>query len=271
MLITVKRTVELFFLVVLTHATAPAESKMMTWTIDGLKREAIVYLPAAKSPGGKAPLVFSFHGHGDNIQNFQQVDLQAAWPEAIVAYFQGLPTSRSNEPPLPGWQVQTATYGDRDLKLVDTALASLRKQYKVDDARIYATGFSNGANFTYLLWAERPNVFAAYAPVAAVLRASPKTPRPILHIAGVRDSTIRFDNQKETMETVRKINGATGKGEACGVGCTLYNPSSGAPVMTWIHQGGHDYPEGTSERIVMFFKQYPMNGPGVTLNTSEIR
>jgi len=243
----------------LTHATASAESKMIGWTIDGVKREAIVYPPAAKSPGGKAPLVFSFHGHGDDMQNFQNVDLQGAWPEAIVVYFQGLPTSRSNEPPLPGWQVQTGTYGDRDLKLVDAALASLRQQYKVDDTRIYATGFSNGANFTYLLWAERPNVFAAYAPVAALLRATPKTPRPILHIAGTRDNTIRFDSQKETIEMARKINGATGAGEACGIGCTLYNPSTGEPVMTWIHQAGHAYPEGTSERIVKFFRQHPMS------------
>lgn len=243
---------------------------MMTWLVDGVKREAIVYLPSAKTPEGKTPVVFSFHGHGDNIQNFQYVDLQRAWPEAIVAYFQGLPTSRSGEPPLPGWQVETGTYGDRDLKLVDAALASLRKQYKVDDARIYATGFSNGANFTYLLWAERPNVFAAYAPVAAVLRASPKTPRPVLHIAGVRDGQIPFNNQKETIELGRKINGATGKGESCGGGCTFYNPSNGAPVMTWIHPGGHEYPDGTSERIVKFFKQYPMGAHGNTLNTSEI-
>jgi polyhydroxybutyrate depolymerase len=251
-------------LLVFTNAAARAETKMMTWTIDGLKRDAIVYLPTAKSPGGKTPVVFSFHGHGDDIQNFQSVDLQAAWPEAIVAYFQGLPTSRSGEPPLPGWQVETGTYGDRDLKLVDAALASLRKQYSVDDARIYATGFSNGANFTYLLWSERPNVFAAYAPVAAVLRSSPKTPRPVLHIAGSRDRQIPFDNQKEAMELARMINRAAGKGEACGSGCTLYNPSSspGAPVMTWIHSGGHEYPDGTSQRIVKFFKQHPMNGHG---------
>ena len=30
-----------------------------------------------------------------------------------------------------------------------------------------SAGFSNGANFTYLLWAERPEVFAAFAPVAS--------------------------------------------------------------------------------------------------------
>ena len=27
-----------------------------------------------------------------------------------------------------------------------------------------------------------------------------------------------------------------------------------APVETWFHQGGHEYPRGTSERIVAFFR-----------------
>ena len=39
----------------------------------------------------------------------------------------------------------------------------------MDETRIYATGFSNGAGFTYLLWAARPTVFAAFAPVAGRL------------------------------------------------------------------------------------------------------
>ena len=29
------------------------------------------------------------------------------------------------------------------------------------------------------------------------------------------------------------------------------------PVMTWIHPGGHEYPEGTSERIANFFREHP--------------
>ena len=261
---TIKHEVKLRFiaatLAVLTPLSVKAESKTMTWTIEGVKREAIVYLPAAKSPGGKAPLIFSFHGYGDDMQSFQTVDLHKAWPAAIVVYPQGLPTPRSNQPGMAGWQVQKGTYDDRDLKFADAALASLRRQYKVDDARIYATGFSNGAAFTYLLWAERPNVFAAFAPVAGTLRAStpPRTPRPVLHVGGVQDNRVKFETQKETIEMARKINGATGKAEGCGPGCLLYGSASGTPVMIWLHTGGHEYPDGTSERIVKFFKQHAM-------------
>lgn len=234
-----------------------ASAADITWTVDGVERSAIIYVPKSPPPG-KLPLIFSFHGHGDDAQNFQYVLLQQAWPDAIVVYFQGLP-SRDG---YPGWQVEPGDYGDRDLKLVDVALASLRAKYKVDDSRIYATGFSNGAHFTYLLWATRPNVFAAYAPVAGRMRATamPKVPRPLLHIGGSRDAQVAFADQEAAMRSAIRINGVDGKGKPCGTGCTIYGADTPAPVMTWIHPGGHEYPRSTSERIVEFFHEHQL-GP----------
>lgn len=232
-------------------------AEIMTWTIGDDTRSAIVYPPSRTAAGGNAPLIFSFHGHGDNMQNFQHTDMHRAWPEAIVVYFQGLPSRRDG---LSGWQVEKGQDDDRDLKLVDAALTSLHDRFKVDDARIYATGFSNGANFTYLLWAERPRVFAAYAPVAARLRPSvqPKQPRPLFHVGGTRDAQILFADQKHAIETARRVDGVLGPGASCGSGCTIYGSTSAAPVMTWIHQGGHEYPDGTSERIAKFFRDHPL-------------
>ena len=230
-------------------------AEVLTWKVGGDTRSAIVYAPSRGSPGGKAPLVLSFHGHGDDMQNFQHTNVHLSWPEAIVVYFQGLPSRRDG---LAGWQVEKGEDGDRDLMLVDAALSSLRGKFKVDDARIYATGFSNGANFTYLLWAERPEVFAAYAPVAARLRPSvqPKQPRPLFHVAGMRDTQIAFADQKLAIETALRVDGVAGQGASCGNGCTIYGSSSAAPVMTWIHAGGHEYPEDTSERIAKFFREH---------------
>ena len=67
----------------------------------------------------------------------------------------------------PGWQKTFGDQDDRDLKFFDAVLATLKKDYKVDEKRIYATGHSNGGGFTYLLWAARGEVFAAVAPCAA--------------------------------------------------------------------------------------------------------
>ncbi|TDI21696.1 MAG: hypothetical protein E2P06_13710 [Acidobacteria bacterium] len=133
-----------------------ASAEVMRWQVGGEMREAIVYVPAASRGGERVPLVLSFHGYGDNMQNFQHTKVHVAWPDAIVVYFQGLETRGG----LPVWQVERGG-GDPDLKLVDVALASLREMYNVDDDRIYAAGFSNGGMFAYLLWAERPGVFAA--------------------------------------------------------------------------------------------------------------
>jgi polyhydroxybutyrate depolymerase len=232
-------------------------AEIMTWKVGDDTRSAIVYPPSRNSAGGKAPLIFSFHGRGDDMQNFQHTDMHRAWPEAIVVYFQGLPGRRDA---VSGWQVEKGQDDDRDLRLVDAALASLRDRFKVDDARIYSTGFSNGANFTYLLWAERPGVFAAYAPVAGRLRPSvqPKQPKPLFHVAGTRDTQIPFADQKDAIDTALRVDGVSGQGASCGNGCTIYGSTSATPVMTWIHPGGHEYPEGTSERIAKFFRDHPL-------------
>ena len=228
-----------------------AAAQVMRWQVDGATRQAIVHAPA--SPGAEgSPLVLSFHGFGDNAQNFQYTNLHVAWPDAIVVYFQGLPTRRG----LPGWRVEPGG-GNRDLALVDAALASLRETYDVDDDRIYATGYSNGGMFTYLLWAERPGVFAAYAPVAARLRPSvrPTEPRPVFHVAGESDRVVRFSDQEAAIAVAIDVNGvdaATG----CGAGCTVYGADTAAPVMTWIHPGAHVYPRGTSERIASFLREH---------------
>ena len=226
-------------------------AEVIRWQVDGRTREAVVYAPA--STGGEgAPLVLAFHGFGDNMQNFQHTNLHLAWPDAIVVYFQGLERRRG----LLGWQVERDE-GDRDLKLVDVALRSLRETYNVDDDRIYATGYSNGGMFTYLLWAERPGVFAAYAPVAARLRPAvrPTQPGPVLHVAGERDRVVNFADQEAAIAVAVEANGAR-TATQCGAGCTVYGAGTAAPVMTWIHAGGHVYPRGTSERIISFFREH---------------
>lgn len=250
-------TARLLLLWAVVQAAASGESKLMTWDIDGVERQAIVYSPTAKSPSGKAPLVLAFHGHGDTADNFQGVALQEHWAQAIVVYAQGLPSMRDG---LPGWQVESGKDGDRDVKFVDKMLATLHQQFSVDDARIYSTGFSNGANFTYLLWAERPKVFAAFAPVAARILPSVHltVPKPLLHVGGTEDRQIAFADQKEAIEAARRANGATGKGESCGLYCTRYGSNGGAPVMTLIHNSGHVYPLEVAQYTMDFFRKYSL-------------
>lgn len=187
--------------------------------------------------------------------------LQNYWPEAIVIYPQGLPTPGivlDREGEKPGWQREAGQEHDRDLKFVDTILASLRQKYSIDENRVYATGFSNGGLFTYLLLSQRPNVFAAFAPGGAVLlpQVQLTQARPVLHYGGQSDQLARFDKQQATIDQVRKFNGCAVKGESCGASCTLYRSSKAAAVETFIHPYGHFYPPAVTQIIVKFFKEH---------------
>ncbi|HEV2046556.1 MAG TPA: esterase [Chthoniobacterales bacterium] len=239
-----------------------AEPAPMKWTVDAVQREALVFLPST-STKAKAPVIFSFHGHGGNMHFAARgMGFQNFWPEAIVVYPQGLPTPgliMDEKGEKPGWQREPGKQQDRDLKFVDAILATLREKYSMDERRIYATGFSNGGLFTYLLWAARGNVFTAFAPGGAVLLPSvqPTQPRPILHYGGERDRIARFANQQRTIEQIRTFNGCAAQGQSCGASCTLYSSSKGAPVETFIHPFGHIYPPPVTTVIVKFFQEHP--------------
>jgi hypothetical protein len=92
--------------------------------------------------------------------------------------------------------------------------------------------------------------------------AMPREPRPLFHVAGARDAQVAFADQKAAIETAVRVNGVGGQMKSCGDGCTLYGSGTApAPVMAWIHQGGHEYPRGTSERIASFFHDHPRATP----------
>jgi len=237
-------------------APARADGQNMTWNIDGTVRRALVYAPS-KDTRGKAPVVFAFHGGGDNIDHFSIAGFQDAWPEALIVYMQALERTPGRGD--TGFQNTDTSAGNRDLKFFDSVLADLRQKFRVDDRRIFAAGFSNGARFVYMLWATRSRIFAAFAPVAGSLgqAISLKEPKPFIQIGGREDRNVDFKLQMQSLETTRNLNYATGPGEPCGTNCTLYRSSRGAPVITVIHDGGHFYPSFATDAIVSFFRSRP--------------
>ena len=158
---------------------------------------------------------------------------------------------------MPGWQHGPGEQGDRDLKFFDAMLDLLRRERAIDDARVYATGHSNGAGFTYLLWAKRGDALAAVAPSAAVARAARGglSPKPVMHLAGRRDELVKFTWQEETIRALRRLNG-TSEGTHWAPDCTLYPSEGGTPVVTYIHEGAHGFPREAPPLIVRFFREH---------------
>ena len=187
--------------------------------------------------------------------------IQTLWPRAIVVYPQGLNTPTTLDPAgtKPGWQGKAGELGDRDLRLFDAIVATMKQAHGVDKRRIYATGFSNGGVFSLLLWAERATTIAAVGEVAGRLDPSETltSPRALLAVAGRSDTVAPIAVQKQTIQQARQINGAPGPGRPCGRYCRFYPSTMGPfPVKTFIHPGGHDYPSWAPTVIVRFLKAH---------------
>ena len=247
------------------------------WIVDGVERTALVHLPANAT--ANAPLVFCWHGHGGTASQASRASgMLQAWPEAILVFPQGLPTVSQLVDPegkKSGWQTAVGNNDDRDFKFFDAMLASMRKEHKVDDQRIYSTGHSNGGFFSYLLWQARGATFAAIAPVAGAYRkpASDLVPMPVLHVAGTNDPLVKFSNQEATFAIVRKANDCSDEGKPWAkegdLTATIYESTKGAPLVTVIHDGGHSNPKGAAVLIVRFFKEHAKPAAKAEPSTDE--
>ena len=246
-------------------AKAPEGFVEKTWTVDGVKRTALVRVPTGVS--GPLAVVFGWHGHGGRSTHsagrwgYAEIDTAS-----ILVFPQGLPTVSplvDKEGRMPGWQTSVTSEGGRDIKLFDTILADLKKQHAVDDRRIYSMGHSNGAAFSYLLWQARPEVLAAIGSVAGSLRGDgkPTSSLPVIHVAGEKDPLVKFTWQQATFAAVKRFNGCSEEGKPWAkegvLEATIYASSKGAPLVTAIHGGGHEYAKGSTELIVHFFKENP--------------
>jgi polyhydroxybutyrate depolymerase len=246
-------------------AKAPEGFVEKSWTIDGVKRTALVRVPAGVS--GQLALVFCWHGHGGrSAQSAGRWGYDQADTTSILVFPQGLPAVSplvDKEGRMPGWQTSVSSEGGRDLQFFDAMLADLKKEHPVDARRIFSMGHSNGAAFSYLLWQARPEVLAAIGSVAGSLRADAKlpSPMPVIHVAGEKDPLVKFAWQQATFAVVRQTNGCADDGKAWAkegvLEATLFASTKGAPLVTALHGGGHEYAKGSTELIVRFFKENP--------------
>jgi len=235
------------------------ELETRSWQVDGVKREALVYMPGNQTA---APLVFVFHGHGGTMRNSaRSFRIHELWPDAAVVYMQGLPTPGQLTDPQGkknGWNSNPADPDNRDLKFFDAVYTSLES--RIDTNRVFSTGHSNGGGFTYCLWAARGDRLAAVAPSASAAGKSSKflKPKPALHVAGTHDPLVKYDWQARMMKFIRRLNGCADQGEpwhsAGDLTGTLYPSENGTPFVTLISPGTHKFPKEAPALIVRFFQ-----------------
>jgi polyhydroxybutyrate depolymerase len=238
-----------------------SEAINQSFDIDGVERTAIIYHNTKPAPEKGAPLVLGFHGHGGRAEFVaRRWSLQTLWPEAVVIYPQGLPTSTTIDPEgaRPGWQIAPGGQDDRDIRFVDAMIEWAQKRYKIDQNRIYAIGHSNGARFATVLWKTRGEKFAAFCAAAAQggLMVRDATPRSIFAIAGENDRIVRYDGQVMSLEVYRRVL-KTDASKAVTNGYAKIEPGiNGTELVTYLHPGGHEFPQDALPLVVEFFKRH---------------
>lgn len=233
----------------------------LTLSVDGIQREALIYLPDDKSDILR-PVIFAFHGHGGTMRlAAEKFSCENYWPEAIVIYPQGLKTPGTLTDPRgmqSGWQNSIGDMADRDIRFFDELLQYLNHAYTIDQTRIYALGHSNGGLMTYILWAARGDVLAGIASISAILGSAKDrallTPKPVFYVAGRNDPLVKYEWQVHMIEYIKKVNGCGNGEQGETEGITIYPSLRGTPLVTYIHNGGHEVPEGIMADIIGFFK-----------------
>jgi polyhydroxybutyrate depolymerase len=225
----------------------------------GLERSYRLRVGSAVGPEGRAPLVFAWHGFGGSADRFEGVIRpDRDWPEAIVVTPRGNSRRFSRFGPVsrPGWQTAEGELRDRDLAFFDAMLAELSSTGCVDPARVYSTGFSNGAFFSNLLGCVRGDLLAGIAPVAGggPLGAQCKGPMPVLLTHGESDRVVPYASSESSLEHWAKQNSCSLRAPERDR-CVALSDCTAAPAEFCSHAAGHVWPSGTTTRVVDFFRR----------------
>ncbi len=221
----------------------------------GLRRTYSVHVPPSYSGASPTPLVIAFHGHGgtgEGQEKLSHLSEAADGKGFIVAYPDGIEH---------GWNDgrQSAPMNVDDVGFTRDLVAAIESRYNINRSRVFATGMSNGGFFCYRLACDAPDIFAAIAPVSALMgedlanQNTSTTPVSVLIIEGSSDPFVPWQGGAVA-------GGAGGRGNALSAadtvtfwvrldGCsttptseTLPDtaPSDGTPVKRDAYGGGRD-------------------------------
>jgi len=200
-----------------------------TIAVDGVSRRYTLWVSASartKMDAGPVPMLVALHGAGDTGQNFANAlalpalgNVHAFVILAPDAYKKAWFLSSSE-----GWTKPdgNSTSLQNDIALLLSALEETKKEYAIDDKRVFLAGFSRGAGLTAGLAtaSENPSVLggkyespfaafgvcAGYDPFSAVPgysanAAMPKRPVWIIH--GTSDGAVPFAEGKKLADTMQ--------------------------------------------------------------------
>ena len=170
-----------------------------TITSEGQKREYLQYAPS--DLGSKRPLIISCHGMNQSAK-YQWDALKDAKTLADKEKFVIVLPEGINS----GWDIS----GDRDINLIKDLIAQMKKDFDIDEKRVYLSGFSMGGMLTYHAMNKIPDVIAAFAPISGYpmwgFTYTGKRAIPVIHHHGTGDDVCVYSNVQRNIDELVKKN-----------------------------------------------------------------
>lgn len=229
----------------------------------GATRTYRVYLPSGYDAALSYPLMIVYHGKGGTSAGIERktgFDAVADANAFLLAYPDGQ----------NGNWVLTGT--NNDVNFTKALIQSIKANYLVDPTRIYASGFSEGANLVGVLGCALTDTIAGIGEVAGAInavvarRCIPSRPIAAILFHGTADPIMPYDGgttrSGNTVYSAEQTAGFWAGVNGCPASHTVYVPdtlSDGSqvtdPVETWspctagtsvtfytIQNGGHTWP-----------------------------
>lgn len=229
-------------------------------TVAGEEREFQLYIPEGASDLA-TPVVFVFHGRGSSSQGARGFGFDsaadAAGDNAIFVFPSALPYPGQGA---TGWEISCDGY---DMQFVDAMLDLIEAELCVDPARVFATGFSWGADMTIATGCCRHERFRAIGPIAGTAwgpwRESCLDEAPAYRAEiGTDDGFYTLENVQSTTDHYRSVNrcaesSTTVSGEP---ECEAYDACDGR-VIQCVREGlGHSIGPDAAAQTWAFFDSF---------------
>ena len=225
-----------------------------TIDVGGLSRVFIVRKSSSVDARTPAPVVFVFHPFGTSAQYMESRVSTRLWPGAIMVYPEG--ASRPGAGYQPSWQGRAGELGDRDLVFFDALIAWLNEHYCIDERRLFAFGYSNGASFAGLLACERADRIAGVAIASGRLPCAPARATPAAITHGLNDSTAPYAEGVRVATVWSKQNGCKAPPKFGTPGCVEASGcQASAPVLMCTSPGGHEYSSAFTRPALEMFQR----------------
>lgn len=165
----------------------------------GKTMEYALFVPSTYDKAKKAPLMVALHGLWSNPQQiirYPNLLPQAEKHGYVVVAPMGYNTHGwygSGGAKSRRWKPQNL--GELSEKDVMNVLAIVRKEYSIDEERIYLLGHSMGGGGTWHLGIKYPKIWAGLAPIAPAIRRSPDALEkmkhiPVILVQGAKDKAV---------------------------------------------------------------------------------